>query len=551
MDAPLDLSKVRHDLRTPINHIIGYCEMLLEEEGLPERLRADLAKIHVGGKRLLELISQYFNEATFGEKHDLQQLQHELRTPVNHIIGYSELLQEVAADTGMERLLPDLRRIHEGAVQRLALMEEYLIPASVMLDPDDDGSNAEAPASAFVSPGITFQTLRPKSAESAPHWNAHVLIVDDDPANRDLLARRLQRYGVRTTPAQSGVEALQLLRKGAFDLVLLDLLMPGLDGYQVLVKLKADPKLRHVPVIMVSGLDQENGIVRCLEMGAEDYLTKPFNPVMLRARIGASLEKKHWRDQEQATYQALVKSQALLAKELAEAGAYVRSLLPEPMEGPVRTSWCFQPSAQLGGDAFGYHWLDDDRLVLYLLDVCGHGVGAALLSVSALNLLRSPALADVNVSMPADALAALNRVFQMDRQSQLYFTLWYGVFDRRNRELAFASAGHPPALLLDEGGHCAALRTGGPPIGTFPDFSFPSASVSVPRGAQLLVFSDGCYEIEKTTGATGTFAEFQTAVGEMARARSLSPANVLNAAMTTAPEKGLEDDFSLIQFTFE
>ncbi len=555
MDSPLDLSKVRHDLRTPINHIVGYCEMLMEEPDLPERLQADLAKIHGGGKRLLELIGQYFNEATFGAKRDLQQLQHELRTPVNHIIGYSELLQEIATETRTERLIPDLRRIHEGAVQWLALMEEHLIPAPAMFDPEDDGSARDVAPPAFVSPGITFQTLRPRSADTSPHWNAHVLVVDDDPANRELLARRLQRYGARTSLAQSGVEALQLLRKDAFDLVLLDLLMPGLDGYQVLVKLKADTRLRHIPVIMVSGLDQENGVARCLEMGAEDYLTKPFNPVFLRARIGACLEKKHWRDQEQATHRALVRSQEHLLKELAEAGAYVRSLLPAPLSGPVAAAWCFQPSEQLGGDAFGYHWIDEDRLAIYLLDVCGHGVGAALLSVSALNGLRSPALVGGDLSNPAQLLGALNRIFQMDRQNQMYFTLWYGVFDRRDRQLEFASAGHPPALLLTRGTGAAAgslpLRTSGPPIGTFPDFAYPAGSTVIAEGSQLLVFSDGCFELAKPDGTTGTLGEFQASIEAAARAGVLNPGHVVSSAIRSAAGQKLEDDFSMLHFVFE
>src|SRR5207247_8620081 len=133
MNPPrLDLSKTRHDLRTPINHILGYCEMLLEEESMPDRIRTDLEKIYAGGRRLLELIARYFNEETFGSQRDLQQIQHELRTPVNHIIGYSEMLQEQAGELGLDRLVLDLKRIHAGATNWLALMEDHLIPSAAM-----------------------------------------------------------------------------------------------------------------------------------------------------------------------------------------------------------------------------------------------------------------------------------------------------------------------------------------------------------------------------------------------------------------------------------
>ena len=174
-------------------------------------------------------------------------------------------------------------------------------------------------------------------------------MVDDDETSREMLARRLRRSGYVVSALGSGLHALSLARRQKFDLVLLDMIMPGLDGFQVLAKFKADPALRESPIIMLSALDEENGIARCVEMGAEDYLAKPFNPTFLRARIGACLEKKRLRDREKATYEALLKSQKLLAAELAEAAAFVRSLLPAPLSGAVTAEWCFHPSEQATG----------------------------------------------------------------------------------------------------------------------------------------------------------------------------------------------------------
>jgi FtsZ-binding cell division protein ZapB len=147
-----------------------------------------------------------------------------------------------------------------------------------------------------------------------------------------------------------------------------------------------------------------------------------------------------------------VQAQNRLQEELNEAADYVRSLLPPPiLEGVVRTDWRFTPTTSLGGDSFGYHWLDDDRFAMYLLDVSGHGVGAALLSVSAMNVLRSRNLPQTDFSEPDQVLSALNNAFPMEEQNGRYFTMWYGVYNKKDRRLAYASGGHPPALLIGNG----------------------------------------------------------------------------------------------------
>jgi class 3 adenylate cyclase len=289
------LSKVRHDLRTPINHILGYCEMLQEDEHTPELFQADLKKIHAGGRQLLALMTEYFDEEIFETRRlDLFQLCHDLRTPVNHIIGYGEMLQEQAEDLGRKGLLPDLKKITEAARRWLDLMEEYLVT------PTAKAPQTAARAPDLLTPGLGFAPPAPTPPQATAQSPSRLLVVDDDEANRDMLARRLRRQGFEVALAANGLEALQALRADPFDLVLLDLVMPGLDGYQVLAKLKSDAALAGVPVIMISALDQDQSIARCIEAGAEDYIAKPFNPVFLRARIRACLEKKRLREQEAA-----------------------------------------------------------------------------------------------------------------------------------------------------------------------------------------------------------------------------------------------------------
>jgi sigma-B regulation protein RsbU (phosphoserine phosphatase) len=550
LTAPkLDLSRIRHDLRTPINHIMGYCELLQEEDAVPEDFHPDLKKIHGGGLQLLALIKEYFDEATFAEKsHDLQRLCHELRTPVNHIVGYAELLEEQAEDRNLAKLLPDLRKIADAGHTWLGLMEEYLVRPAANSQAGGNGLRVASPI--LLQPGIGFTSPSPRSATPTRLAEGHLLIADDDAANREMLTRRLQRQGYHVSHASSGLEVLRLVRSQKFDLVLLDMIMPGLDGYQVLTRMKSDPVTSEIPVIIISSLDQENSVARCIEAGAEDYIAKPFNSIFLRARIGACLERKRLHDQERQTFEALKRSQKILSDELAEAAAYVRSLLPAPLEeGPIRVSWKFIPSTQLGGDAFGYHWLDENRFAVFVLDVCGHGVGAALLSVSVMNVLRNRSMPGVDFTDPAAVLAALNQSFSMEQQNNMFFTIWYGVYDAGSRALKFASGGHPAAILLHRNSPPQPLRTPGPIVGGFPEASFAVERCVLEAGSQLYVLSDGVYELARSDGTTAQFEDF---IAALVRSRSGSRLDsILDWAQTTRAGEKFEDDISILELSFE
>ena len=545
-ELKLDLSRIRHDLRTPINHILGFCEMLQEEEGMPEDFQPDLKKIHAGGRQLLALIQEYFDEATFEEKrHDLHRLCHELRTPVNHIVGYAELIEEQAEERGLTQMLPDLRKIADAGHTWLGLMEEYLVRPAADVPASSEGARVATPI--LLQPGVDFTSPSPRSATPAQTVGGQLLVADDDAANREMLARRLQRQGHRVSLASSGLEVLRLLRTQKFDLVLLDMIMPGLDGYQVLTRMKSDPALADVPVIILSSLDQENNVARCIEAGAEDYVGKPFNSVFLRARIGACLERKRLRDQERQTFEALKKSQKILCDELAEAAGYVRSLLPPPLEdGPIRAAWRFLPSTQLGGDALGYHWLDELRFAVFVLDVCGHGVGAALLSVSVMNMLRNRSVPDVDFADPGAVLAALNRAFPMERQNNMFFTLWYGVVSTDTRELAFACGGHPPAVLLDPTeASPRTLHAPGAIVGGFPEARYAVGKQALKPDSRLYVFSDGLYELARDGGKTVQLEEFVAELGRSAAGSKLDQALAWAAGIRGGA--GFEDDVSVLE----
>lgn len=378
-----------------------------------------------------------------------------------------------------------------------------------------------------------------------------ILVVDDDQGNREMLGRRLVRLGFDVSRAENGRRALEILREKKFDLMLLDIQMPELNGYEVLQQCKADPALRDIPVIVLSASDETESVARAIALGAEDYLPKPFDPVLLQARLGASLEKKRLRDKERQTYEALVASEKRLAAELAEAAIYVQSLLPEPLDAPVKVHWRFQPSAELGGDCFGYHWVTPDKLAIYLLDVSGHGVGAALLSVSVLNLIRGESLAGAHFCDPASVLRGLNRVFQMERHNNLIFTIWYGVFDTTARRLTYASGGHPPAVLLepraDGSLSIQTLSTGGPVLGCDPAAEFRCESCAAPRASRLYVFSDGAYEIAGPDGRTRQLPELIEQLSAPANGASSKLDAVVNWARGIRGNAPFEDDLSLME----
>jgi sigma-B regulation protein RsbU (phosphoserine phosphatase) len=216
----------------------------------------------------------------------------------------------------------------------------------------------------------------------------------------------------------------------------------------------------------------------------------------------------------QRTFEALEQTQRRLEDELGEAANYVRSLLPAPMTGPVESHWLYLPCSHLGGDGFGYHWLDAGTLAFYLLDVSGHGVGSALLSISVLNVLRRQLLLGADFRDPAAVLEGLNRAFPMDRNNDKYFTIWYGVYHVPTRTLRYASAGQHPALLVTAEGKGIQLQTRGSVIGVMPEMSYPAEAIELPPGAELYLFSDGVFEIARPDGSYQPWEEFAQFVQE-------------------------------------
>lgn len=208
------------------------------------------------------------------------------------------------------------------------------------------------------------------------------------------------------------------------------------------------------------------------------------------------------------------------------------------------------PRPRSGGDSFGYHWIDEDHFAFYLLDVCGHGVGSALLSVSALNVLRSQSLPNVDFRDPVAVLGGMNASFQMGKQNDLYFTLWYGVYNRQTRRLRYASAGHPPALLFTDSQPATQLLNRNFFIGGFPKVDYEAAETDVPANARLYLFSDGVYEVDRPDGTMWSFEELQDYLSRPVAEPGAEIDALYKALQEIHSGDVLEDDFCLVRVDF-
>ena len=318
---------------------------------------------------------------------------------------------------------------------------------------------------------------------------------------------------------------------------------------------RANPATQDIPIIVLSTQEDPRARAETFVVGGNDYVVKMPDKLELIARIRYHSKAYIRLLERNEAYRRLEESKKILQAELAEAAEYVRSLLPKPLFYPIRAEWCFIPSMQLGGDAFGYHWLDEDHFAIYLLDVCGHGVGAALLSISVANLLRSQALPFIDFKDPGVVLKALNSTFPIEKHREMFFTIWYGVYHRRRRELVYATGGHPPALLLM--GEAFArismheLQTSGISIGLLPEAEFENRHCQVERYAQLYVFSDGVYEIRRLGGEVWRLRELSELIQQMARQREKKIETIVQVVSRDSGKKDFNDDFSLLQITFD
>ena len=420
----VSIAHVRHELRTPINAIIGYGEMLLDDaEAEDDPAVEDLRRIVTAGRELLTKVDQILGaERVTGEERDVEsyasQIRASLREPLNSVTGYAEMLLEASREAGRAQRVPDLERILSAARRLLELSTDIVQVATSASDATQSLSRSSALAEGVLA------KLRPLAHAEEEDHQGSLLVVDDNAMNRDLLARQLARRGYVVATAENGREALDRLGEQSFDVLLLDVMMPEMDGVEVLRRLKSDAKLRELPVIMISALDEIDSVIRCLEMGAADYMTKPFHPTLLAARIGACLSARQTGAREARLRAAIAQRDDLFGR--LSAGVFPASVAARLQHGEARVIdgsadasalWC-DFSRAMGGASDPLERAARFESLLALLEEVARDAGVETLLVQGNAVVLAsgfPAAADAHAERLAEtALAFLARAAQAE-----------------------------------------------------------------------------------------------------------------------------------------
>ena len=355
---------------------------------------------------------------------------------------------------------------------------------------------------------------------------ASILAVDDTPANLQVLAGMLKDRGYKVRPVPGGKLALAAARRDPPDLILLDINMPEMTGYEVCEHLKADDALKGIPVIFISALTEQLDKVKAFAIGGVDYLTKPFQMEELHARVETHLKLRRLQVELEAANARLAEANGRMSRDLKAAAKIQEAFLPRetPRVPGADFAWAYRPCDELAGDGLNVVFLGDGRVGLYVLDVSGHGVAAALLSVTLSRLLSPPsdpssiliregAVRDrFDVTPPAEVAARLNRLFPFDGATEQFATLVYGILDARTGEFRYVSAGHPGPVHLPAGAGPVILASQGYPIGLAAD-AYEERSVHLGTGDRLYLYSDGVPEAMDPTGEPFGDARLLEAVG--------------------------------------
>jgi serine phosphatase RsbU (regulator of sigma subunit) len=336
-----------------------------------------------------------------------------------------------------------------------------------------------------------------------------ILIVDDEPFNIDYLEQELEDLGYTTISASNGQEALDLISSESPDMILLDIMMPVMDGFEVLARLQSNDSWRHIPVVVISAMSDMESVTKGIEMGADDYLPKPFDPTLLLARLKASLEKKRLYDLEQKYLKGL-------ERELEIGREIQDDFLPHEILQP--TGWeiatYFQAAREVAGDFYDVFQVSEHKIGLMLGDVVDKGVGAALYMALFRSLLRAAFSSAIftnssgeqhtsendHVKLLNKAVTFTNKYICNIHHSAAYATLFFGLLDLHSGELDYIDAGHEPPLILNQGQVRLMLQPTGPVLGMLEEMTFEVKNAQMQGGDILLVYSDGVTDVQNDKG---------------------------------------------------
>jgi len=407
--------------------------------------------------------------------------------------------------------------------------------------------------------------LNPENPKSSGGQLANILIVDDTPANLQVLAGMLKDRGYKVRPVPSGKLALLAARRDPPDLILLDINMPEMNGYEVCEQLKADDNLNGIPVIFISALTEPLDKVKAFAIGGVDYLTKPFQMEELHARVETHLKLRRLQIELQKSNSQLERINGRMSHDLEAAARIQRAFLPcaIPRIGGMKFDWCFQPCDELAGDGLNIIPLGDGRVGLYVLDVSGHGVASALLSVTmsrALSppsdpssiLVRERSVPDAPViTPPAEVADRLNRLFPFDVATEQFATLIYGILNVGTGEFRYVSAGHPGPVHLASGADPMILESEGFPIGLADD-AYLERSVFLGKGDRLYLYSDGIPEaMDPTENQFGDARVLEVIAQGRTKPLQESVANLTAEVSRWHGSRRLQDDISILAIEVE
>jgi sigma-B regulation protein RsbU (phosphoserine phosphatase) len=330
-----------------------------------------------------------------------------------------------------------------------------------------------------------------------------ILVVDDNDDNLYTLKLHLDLEGyTEVDTARDGEEAIARLKTDAFDLVLLDVMMPKVDGFQVLAWLKDQARLRDLPVIMISALTEMNSMARCIELGAVDYLLKPFNPVLLKARLGATLEKKRLRDEIDAHLARL--QEELDAARRLQMAMVPQSFPPPSADFPIDLCASMEPAREVGGDLYDFFVTEDGMLCFLVGDVSGKGMAAALFMARTKSLIRIATdlmrSRDGPSAAPAEIIARVNRELCQNNGDMMFVTLFFAMLRPSNGEVEFCNAGHNAPYRLNGQGLAPIEGGKGIILGIRPDAVYATGRSSLAPGESIYVFTDGVTEAANLEG---------------------------------------------------
>jgi sigma-B regulation protein RsbU (phosphoserine phosphatase) len=358
------------------------------------------------------------------------------------------------------------------------------------------------------------EAQQPDAQEQDAEAPDKVLLVDDNPTNLQVLFQTLKGEGYKLLIAKSGEQALGVAKKTRPAMILLDIMMPGIDGFEACKRLKADPDTADAAVIFLSALTETSDKVRGLELGAVDYISKPFDPDEVIARVATHLKIRRLERRLSQQNQELEAINRRMKLDLEAAARVQRALLPTepPANERAAFAWTYRPCEDLGGDSMNVFAFDDRFIGVYVLDVCGHGVSSSLLAVSVSRHLNvtdehSSLLVEASeesggrvITSPAEVARRLNRLYPMDSRSRLYFTFLYGILDTADGSFRFVSAGNQGPTVIRADGQIEIHDVPAVPVGLLPDSDYEDALIQLGAGDCLYLHSDGLSEERSEDG---------------------------------------------------